>query len=98
MKSEESDEDGPSLTKHPINTKSLELNADAVIAILDWANGSFVEIEQLQPEALNTKIVTLKHFGYSHVSPDHPLDVYISFSPFHSVGESPLLSGQVRSS
>ena len=98
VKAEESDEDGPNLTKHPIHTKSLELNADAVIPILDWANGSFVEIEQLQPEALNTKIVTLKHFGYSHVSPDHPLDVYISFSPFHSVGESPLLSGQARSS
>ena len=57
-KAEEEDEDGgPLLTKHPINTKSLELNADAVIAILDWANGSFVEIEQLQPEALNTEIV-----------------------------------------
>ena len=101
VKAEESDEDEPNLTKHPINTKSLELNADAVIAILDWANGSFVEIEQLQPEAMNAKIkIVCWNTLDIHMYPltIHWIYIHSCIPPslFHYVGEIPLLLGQVR--
>ena len=45
------DEDGNPLPKHPVCTKSLELNADAVAAMLDHYDGKFIEIPTLQREA-----------------------------------------------
>jgi len=44
------DEDGNPLPKHPVCTKSLELNADAVAAMLDHFDGKFIEIPTLQRE------------------------------------------------
>ena len=50
-------EDGNPLPKHPVCTKSLELNADAVSAMLDFYDGQFVEIPTLQREAPLLNIV-----------------------------------------
>lgn len=41
-------------------TRSLELNADALIAVLEWANGNFVDISQLQNEAMLYNMWVLK--------------------------------------
>ena len=48
---EGSDHDDEKLEKHPVSTKALELNADALLAMLDAFNGNFIDIYALQTEA-----------------------------------------------
>ena len=50
----------PKVEKHPVCTKSLELNADALLGLLDWANGGFVDIPALQNEAIISQHHTVK--------------------------------------
>jgi len=45
---EETDDD--QIERHPVCTKSLELNAEALIGVLDWALGGFCDIPALQRE------------------------------------------------
>lgn len=54
------DESSQHVEKHPVCTRSLELNADALIAVLEWANGNFVDIAQLQNEAMFCNMWVLK--------------------------------------
>ena len=37
--------------RHPVCTKAIELNIDALLAMLDFFGGSFVDISALQNEA-----------------------------------------------
>ena len=48
---QETDDNDGRVEKHPVCTKSLELNVDTLIGVLDWARGGFVDIPALQPEA-----------------------------------------------
>ena len=57
---EGSDHDDEKVDKHPASTKALELNVDALLAMLDAFNGNFVDIYALQKEA---PICFLKSFG-----------------------------------
>lgn len=36
---------------HPASTKAVELNADALISMMDYYHGSFIDIDSLQAEA-----------------------------------------------
>ena len=36
---------------HPASTKAVELNADALLAMMDYYKGSFIDIDSLQAEA-----------------------------------------------
>ena len=38
--------------KHSVSTKALELNADALLAMLDAYNGNFIDVYALQKEAM----------------------------------------------
>lgn len=49
LETPDTDENTPS--KNPICTKSLELNCEAVAAMLDYFNGGFCDIKQLEGEA-----------------------------------------------
>ena len=50
--------------KHPVNTKSLELNVEALHSMLMFYSGKFIEIPDLQHEAFND--------GRKYVSPGMP--------------------------
>ena len=58
--SDSPEESSQHVEKHPVCTRSLELNADALIAVLEWANGNFVDISQLQNEAMLYNMWVLK--------------------------------------
>ena len=45
------DEENEKQAKHPVCTKSIELNADALLSILEYYDGGFAEISKLQSEA-----------------------------------------------
>lgn len=44
-------EDGEPLPVRPISTKSLELNIDAVLIMMDHYHGNFIDIAALQSQA-----------------------------------------------
>ena len=48
---EDADCDGKDVPRHPVCTKALELNAEALLCMLDFYDGNFVDIPTLQHEA-----------------------------------------------
>ena len=48
---EGSEHDDEKIEKHLVSTKALELNVDALLAMLDAFNGNFIDIYALQTEA-----------------------------------------------
>ena len=64
--------------KHPVNTKSLELNVEPLHSMLMFYSGKFIEIPELQHEAFN--------HGLKYVSPGVPQwkGIYLSFKKTHN--------------
>ncbi len=56
------DKDESSTPKHPACTKALELNAEALLCMLDHYGNTFAEIPQLQDEAIICHMFTPKTF------------------------------------
>lgn len=53
-------EDEPADAKHPVCTRSLELNADAIFSMLEFFDGKFIDIGRLQNEALGSLTLLLR--------------------------------------
>lgn len=59
------DEENGEVEQHPVCTKSLEMNVDAVRAMVEHYHGDFVDISTLSAEALGTHVACLKMFDYN---------------------------------
>lgn len=53
-------EDEPADAKHPVCTRSLELNAAAIFSMLEFFDGKFIDIGRLQNEALGSLTLLLR--------------------------------------
>ena len=75
------DDDDPSKEKHPVCTKSLQLNIAAVDAMLEFCHGEFVDIHWLQNEArimcLNTLATVLVYAILIFIQVNHQVYSYI---------------------
>ena len=59
------DGDNDTIPKRPICTKSLEMNASALLCMLDFFEGNFIDIGKLQSEALWVSCHTVSLGGKS---------------------------------